>query len=140
MIVVNEQICLNEEEITVEFVRATGPGGQNVNKVETAVQLHFDVQGSDSLPAEVKQRLVKLAGRSVSSAGILQITARRFRTQEQNRQDAIQRLIKLIQQAAQPPKPRKATRPSLASKQRRLEAKQQRSQRKQQRQSIRNYE
>lgn len=123
MIRINERIALDEREIEESFVRASGPGGQNVNKLSTAVQLRFDVRRSTSLPDDVRARLIRLAGRRVSQDGILQIIAKRHRTQERNRQDALARLIELIREAAIPPVRRRATKPTFGSKQRRLESK-----------------
>lgn len=115
MISITPSISLDESEIQLDFIRAAGPGGQNVNKVSTAVQLHFDIQHSPSLPDEVKGRLVKLAGSAVTGEGVLVLTARRFRTQEQNRLEAVRRLTVLIQKAAEQPKKRKPTRPGAAA-------------------------
>jgi len=123
MIRVIDTITIGEEEIHQEFIRASGPGGQNVNKVATAVQLRFDVAHSPSLPADVRERLTRLAGKRMTKEGYLIIDARRFRTQEQNRQDSVARLVDLIRQAAQRPKLRKKTKPTPASKERRLESK-----------------
>jgi ribosome-associated protein len=126
MIRVNAQIELDEREIQEDFVRASGPGGQNVNKVSTAVQLRFDVARSPSLPDPVRERLIKLAGRRITLDGVLIIEAERFRSQRRNRDDALERLIALIQEACQVDKPRRPTRPTLASKKRRLDSKQRR--------------
>ena len=127
MIRVNGTIIIDEGEIHQQFIRASGPGGQNVNKVATAVQLRFDVAHSPSLPEDVRQRLTRLAGKRMTKEGFLIIDARRFRTQEQNRRDAVARLVGLIRQAAQRPKIRKRTRPTQASKERRLEGKHRRA-------------
>ena len=125
-LVCTPQIALDEAELHESFVRASGPGGQNVNKLSTAVQLRFDVRRSASLPNAVAVRLMRLAGRRLTADGVLVISAQQFRTQERNRADARERLAKLVAEAAVPPVPRRATRPTLASKKRRLEAKTQR--------------
>lgn len=124
---VTRDIALDEKEIRESFVRASGPGGQNVNKVATAVRLVFDVRRSASLPQDVRERLMRLAGRRINREGTLIIEASRFRTQAQNRQDARARLVRLIRQAAIQPKVRHKTRLSLAAKERRLENKRRRS-------------
>jgi ribosome-associated protein len=116
-------IVLRESEVAFEFVRASGPGGQNVNKVATAVKLYFDIDESPSLPEAVKRRLRTLAGRRVNREGILVIDARRFRTQEANRRDALERLLMMIGQAAVAPRTRRPTRPGAAARARRLDKK-----------------
>jgi ribosome-associated protein len=126
MIRVNAQIELDEREIQEDFVRASGPGGQNVNKVSTAVQLRFDVARSPSLPDPVRARLIALAGRRVTQDGVLILSSERFRSQRRNRDDALERLIELIREACEVDKPRRPTRPTLASKNRRLDSKQRR--------------
>jgi ribosome-associated protein len=120
---VNPQISIEDSELEESFIQASGPGGQNVNKVATAVQLRFDVARSPSLPDDVRRRLMSLAGRRLTQNGVLVLTARSHRTQERNREEARERLVELIRQAAVAPKPRRATRPTLASKVRRLDAK-----------------
>ncbi len=127
MIYINSDISIDEKEIKLDFIRASGPGGQNVNKVASAVQLRFDVEGSSSLPDKVRSRLVLLAGRRITDDGILIIKADRFRTQSMNRQDAINRLTGLIREALKEPKIRKKTKPSASSKRRMLDAKRHRS-------------
>lgn len=128
MIHVNDAIALDEREIGEDFVRASGPGGQNVNKVSTAVQLRFNVGRSPSLPDDVRARLKKLAGRRVSRDGILVIEAARFRSQARNREDALARLVDLIRRACQTDAPRRPTRPTPAARMRRLDSKQRRGQ------------
>lgn len=122
MIEITPTFNIDEREVQLDFVRASGPGGQNVNKVATAVQLRFDVTQS-TLPEEAKTRLMQLAGKRMSSEGILLIEAKRFRTQEQNREDAFQRFVGLVQKALVPPKPRRQTKPTALSKTKRLKAK-----------------
>src|SRR5688572_8546882 len=122
MIEITPSVHIDERDLQIYFVRASGPGGQNVNKVATAVQLRFDVNAS-SLPEEVKARLIHLAGNRITSEGVLLIEAKRFRTQEQNRDDALQRFVELVQKALVMPKARKKTKPTAVSKLKRLEAK-----------------
>ena len=127
MIPITPAISLDESEIEESFVRASGPGGQNVNKLSTAVQLRFDVRRSRSLPNDVAIRLMKLAGQRLTREGVLVITAQRFRTQERNRADAREKLVELIREAAVPPVPRRPTRPTFSSKQERLQGKKRRA-------------
>lgn len=122
-LVCTPEIAIPDTELIESFVRASGPGGQNVNKLSTAVQLRFDVRRSRALPDAVAVRLMRLAGRRLTDDGVLVLVAQRFRTQERNRADARERLAALVAEAAVPPTPRRPTRPTLASKKRRLEAK-----------------
>ena len=135
MIRITGRIAIDEAEVQESFVCASGPGGQNVNKLATAVQLRFDARHSPTLPEEVKARLALLAGRRLTRDGVIVIIAQRHRTQERNRHDARDRLIDLIRQAAQPPRMRRPTRPTAASRRRRLDAKGRQSQRKAERTS-----
>jgi len=124
---INDQIELDESEIEESFIRSSGPGGQNVNKVSSAVQIRFDARRSRSLPDAVAVRLMRLAGSKLTQDGVIVITAQRFRDQARNRVDAVERLAELIREAAIPPVPRRATKPTKASKEKRLEGKAKRS-------------
>jgi ribosome-associated protein len=136
MIQVTAEIAIDEKEIQEDFMRASGPGGQNVNRLATAVKLRFDVVRSPSLPEDVKKRLLRLGGRRITKDGVLVIDARRHRTQEQNRKAALERLIDLIQKAAVRPKPRRKTAPPAKSRERRLQNKHRRSEVKRKRQPV----
>jgi ribosome-associated protein len=127
MIRVTKTIMLDESEVEERFIRSSGPGGQKVNKVATAVQLRFDLRSSRSIPGEVRERLLRSAGKRVTGEGVLIIDARRFRTQERNRRDAMERLVEWIRRAADPARPRRKTGPTRVSKERRLESKRRKS-------------
>ena len=139
MIQITDTIAVNESEVLLEFIRASGPGGQNVNKVSSAVQLRFDAAGSSAISDPIYERLKNFAGRRMTTDGVLIIKANRFRSQEQNRQDAVNRLILLIQSAARKPKHRHLTRPSAASRQRRLATKHHRGEIKRRRKTIQHF-
>jgi ribosome-associated protein len=134
MVEISPSFQIDERELQIDFIRASGPGGQNVNKVATAVQLRFDVRVS-SLPEEVKARLIHLAGKRITSDGVLLIEARRFRTQEQNREDAIRRFVDLVRKSLVKPKTRKKTKPTAAARKERLNAKKRKGEIKKLRQS-----
>ena len=136
MIEVTEEISIADDEIHLDYVRASGPGGQKVNKTSTAVQLRFDVRNSQSLSDVVRDRLIQIGGKRVTDDGVLIIEASRFRSQEENRQDAISRLVELVRDAAQPPKERKETRPTTSSKRKRLQEKKKRSEKKRLRKRV----
>ncbi|MEM8700937.1 MAG: alternative ribosome rescue aminoacyl-tRNA hydrolase ArfB [Pseudomonadota bacterium] len=122
------KVHIAKEDITEDFIRASGPGGQNVNKVSTAVQLRFNLAGNETLPEDVKSRAARIAGSRLTQHGEIILQADRYRTRERNREDALERLLELLRKALERPKPRKATKPTLGSKKRRLDAKKQRGQ------------
>jgi ribosome-associated protein len=127
MIPITDRLSIEDDEIEVRHARASGPGGQHVNKTSTAIELRFDVRGSPSLPEDVRQRLERLAGSRLTQEGVLVLFAQEHRSQEMNRQAAIERLVELIRRASERPRPRKATKPTYASKLRRLQGKASRS-------------
>ena len=135
LIPINCHLFLDDGEIEESFVRASGPGGQNVNKVSSAVQLRFDLSRSRSLPEDLRERLARLAGHRLTRDGVIVIIAQRYRSQERNRQDALDRLVALVRRAAQAPTPRRPTKPSRAAKERRLQAKARRATTKERRQA-----
>jgi ribosome-associated protein len=136
MLIISPRLAIEEDELDEQFVRASGPGGQNVNKVSSAVQLRFDLVGSPALPLEVKQRAARLAGRRLTRDGVVVIIAQRFRTQERNRADARERLAAILRQAADPPSIRRPTRVPRAAKRQRLADKRRRAEKKAQRGSL----
>lgn len=123
---ITDQISIDESELQMDFVQASGPGGQNVNKVASAVQLRFDAASSPSLPEDVRKRLTRLAGKRMTAEGILIIEASQYRSQERNRQEALERLVGLLREATKKPRVRRKTRPTAASKRKRLESKRRR--------------
>jgi ribosome-associated protein len=133
---ITPRFIIPDDELNFVFIRASGPGGQNVNKVATAAQLRFDVHNSPSLPVEMKDRLVKIAGSRISQEGVLLIEAKRYRSQEHNREDALQRLAALLEKASRQPKVRRPTHPSLAARVKRVESKKKRGIVKKQRQTV----
>jgi ribosome-associated protein len=136
MIPIDDRVTLDESDLQFEFIRASGPGGQNVNKVSTAVRLRFNLTGSSALPEDIRQRLIRLAGTKIGADGALSILARAKRTQEANRRDAVDRLVELIRRASEPPRPRRPTRPTKASQARRLQSKRRQSEAKARRRSL----
>lgn len=140
MIQITDTLFIREDEIQLDFIRSSGPGGQHVNKVSTAVQLRFDVRQSDTLTDEIRHRLLRIAGGKMTEDGVLIIKAQRFRSQDKNRKDAIDRLIELIRKATVKPKPRRKTRPSPAARQRRLSTKKKRGEIKRQRRAVKHSE
>lgn len=135
MIEITPSFSIDERELTFEYIRASGPGGQNVNKVATAVQLRYDIHAS-SLPGDIKERMLRLAGKRVTQEGVLVLEAKQYRTQEQNREDAIQRLVDLVRRATVKPKKRTKTKPTAASREKRLKSKKARGEVKRLRSSL----
>jgi len=140
MLQITRRLAIDESELALVFIRSPGPGGQNVNKVASAVQLRFDVRRSPSLPDEVRERLTRLAGRRLSSAGVLILTGRRFRTQERNREDVLERFIALVRRAAIRPRARRPTQPTAVSRVRRMNEKRRRGEVKRGRGAVRRIE
>lgn len=136
MIEITDSISIHEDELVFEFTGSTGPGGQHVNRVATAVQLRFNARKSPGVPENVKERLIALAGKRATSEGVILIRAQRFRSRERNRQDAVERLVLLVKRAAEPPQKRKPTRPSRASKEQRIQEKKKQSEKKRMRKKV----
>ncbi len=136
MIQITDDIYIPDSELQFDFIRGSGPGGQNVNKVASAVQLRFDAEASNSIPEDMKSRLNRLAGKRMTEKGELIIHAKKYRQQEQNRKDAVDRFVRLLQAAARPPRPRRRTKPSRAAKERRIQNKRQTAQKKQLRRDV----